>query len=156
MMPLRLLSRTSGDSCHPAMQFSLQSPDIKKKKSSTFQRTDHGLWITSYSISALLHIYRNILVELNFMCRRAVQQQSSLQTPGNLVLVLPTAHFGTRSSCDFGWKLSAEHTFLSRSVLPLSLRTPLCQTDDLFVQSLQNVTLLLPPGASFSYNKLCL
>lgn len=31
MMPLRLLSRTSGDSCHPAMQFSLQSPDIKKK-----------------------------------------------------------------------------------------------------------------------------
>lgn len=90
------------------------------------------------------------------MYRRAVQQQSSLQTPGNLVLVLPTAHFGTRSSCDFGWKLSAEHTFLSRSVLPLSLRTPLCQTDDLFVQSLQNVTLLLPPGASFSYNKLCL
>lgn len=72
---------------------------------------------------------------------------------GNLVLVLPTAHSDTRSSCDFGWKLSAEHTFLSRSVLPLSLRTPLCQTDDLFVQSLQNVTLLLPPSASFYYDK---
>lgn len=79
------------------------------------------------------------------MCKRAAQQQCQGADTWALGSSPANSPFSSLVKLWFGWKLNAEHRFLSRSGLPLS---PLPNTWS-FAQSVQGAILLSPQATSY-------